>query len=57
MKVLVILQYIIPLCAVEREARNLHTDERWKIQQALYRYVTVATCKWMQLQRQKITDG
>ena len=51
------LQYIAQLYAVEREVKNLSADERQKIRQTRSKPLTDAMHEWMQLQRQKITDG
>ena len=55
------LQYIAQLYAVEREVKNLHADERRQIRQAQAQAqakpLVDAMHKWMQLQRQKVTDG
>ena len=51
------LQYIAQFYAVEREVKNLHSDERRQIRQAQSKLLADAMHEWMQLQRQKITDG
>ena len=51
------LTYIGQLYAVEREVKNLHADERRQIRQAQSKPLADAMHEWMQLQRQKITDG
>jgi hypothetical protein len=43
--------------AVEREVKNLHADAWLKICQARSKPLADAMQEWMQLQRQKITDG
>ena len=51
------LQYIAQLYAVEREVKNLNADKRRQIRQARSKPLADAMHEWMQLQRQKITDG
>ena len=51
------LQYISQLYDVEREVKSLPADERRRIRQTKSRPLADAMHAWMQLQRQKITDG
>ena len=51
------LLYIAQLYAVEREVKNLHTDERLQIRQAKSKPLADALHQWMVLQRRQITDG
>ena len=51
------LQYIGQLYEIEREVKNLTADERQKNRQTRSKPLTDAMHEWMQLQRQKITDG
>ena len=51
------LQYIGQLYDVEREVKSLTANERQKIRQSRSKPLADAMHEWMQLQRQKITDG
>ena len=51
------LSYISALYDVEREVKDLTSDERLKIRQARSRPLADALYQWMELQRSQITDG
>ena len=51
------LQYIGQLYEIEREVKSLSAQERQKIRQTQSKPLVDAMHEWMQLQRQKITDG
>jgi transposase len=51
------LTYIGQLSEVEREVKNLSTDERRRIRQNKSKPLADALHQWMLLQRQRITDG
>jgi Transposase IS66 family len=51
------LQRIDPLYEIEREVKDLTPDERQRIRQARSRSLLDALHRWMQLMRQKITEG
>lgn len=51
------LTYIGQLYEVEREVKNLSTDERRRIRQDKSKRLVDALHQWMQLQRQRVTDG
>ncbi|MDP2366863.1 IS66 family transposase [Rhodoferax sp.] len=51
------LTYIGQLYEIEREVKSLSAEERQEIRQTRSKPVTDAMHEWMQLQRQKITDG
>ena len=51
------LTYIGQLYEIEREVKSLSAEERQKIRQTRSKPLTDAMHEWMQLQRQKITDG
>ena len=51
------LTYIGQLYKIEREVKSLSAEERQKIRQTLSKPLSDAMHEWMQLQRQKITDG
>ena len=51
------LQSISALYDIEREVKSLSAEERQKIRQTRSKPLTDAMHEWMQLQRQKITDG
>ena len=51
------LTYIGQLYEIEREVKSLSAEERQKIRQARSKPLSDARHEWMQLQRQKITDG
>lgn len=51
------LTYIGQLYEVEREVKNLSADERGRIRQDKTKRLVDALHQWMQLQRQRVTDG
>lgn len=51
------LQYIAQLYEVERELRDLNTDDRLQVRKTKARPVADALDDWMRLQRIKIPDG
>ena len=51
------LAYIGQLYEIEREVKSFGADERQKIRQSRSKPLADAMHEWMQLQRQKITDG
>ena len=51
------LTYIGQLCEIEREVKSLSAEERQEIRPTPSKPLTDAMHEWMQLQRQKITDG
>ena len=51
------LTYIGQLYEIEREVKSLSAEERQKIRQPRSKPLSDAMHAWMQLQRQKITDG
>ena len=51
------LQSISALYDIEREVKNLTTDERLRIHQARSRPLADALHQWMELHRRQITDG
>lgn len=51
------LTYIGQLYEIEREVKSLRAEERQEIRQTRSKPLTDAMHEWMQLQRQKITDG
>ena len=51
------LSYISALYDVEREVKNLTTDERLRICQDRSRPLADGLLQWMELQRKQITDG
>ena len=51
------LTYIGQLYEIEREVKSLSAEERQKVRQTRSKPLSDAMHEWMQLQRQKITDG